>query len=201
MRARMAIAASETPVILREVVLRDKPAELLAASPKGTVPVLQLPDGKVVDESLDIMRWALSQADPRQLFNADPTQTESLIAENDGDFKHWLDRYKYADRFPEHSEQFYRSKGEETLAKLEALLSERGSGYLLAAHATLADYAIFPFVRQFARVNEGWFLQAPYPALIDWYQRWLVDSAFTSVMRKYTKWDASQEPQWFANVS
>lgn len=194
MRARMAIVAAGVQVELREVVLRDKPAEMLQLSPKGTVPVLALESGEVIEESLDIMHWALSQADPLGLNVVKQERTASLIAQNDGDFKHWLDRYKYADRFPEQDETYYRDKGCETLAVLEGLLAEQGGAALLARQDSLADYALFPFIRQFARVNEAWFLQAPHPLLIAWYQRWLLNPAFTTVMRKYPKWEAGQTP-------
>jgi glutathione S-transferase len=197
MRARMAIAAASINVELREVVLRDKPAEMLAASAKGTVPVLVLENGEVIDESLDIMVWALAQADPLKLGTVAAETTAELIANNDGDFKHWLDRYKYADRFPEHSESYYRDKGCETLEKLEALLSKQQGRALLAEQDSLADYALFPFVRQFARVNEAWFLASSYPQLIAWYQRWSENSAFTGVMKKYPQWQSGDSGQTF----
>lgn len=197
MRARMAIAAAGVSVELREVVMRDKPAEMLEASAKGTVPVLVLDNSEVIDESLDIMHWALSQADPLQLSTVAAETTAELIANNDGDFKHWLDRYKYADRFPEHSESYYRDKGCETLEKLEALLSKQQGRALLAEQDSLADYALFPFIRQFARVNEAWFLTSSYPLLIAWYQRWSENPAFTGVMKKYPQWQSGNATQTF----
>lgn len=192
MRARMALAASGVSVELREVVLRNKPAELLKASPKATVPVLVLANGQVIEESLEIMHWALGQADPLGLTAVAPNQTQALITQNDSTFKHWLDRYKYADRFPEHSEAYYRDKAAETLAELEQLLALQEGRALLGATDSLADYALFPFVRQFARVNEAWFLQSPYPLLVAWYQRWSENSAFTSVMQKHPAWSSEQ---------
>ncbi|MFT7127877.1 MAG: glutathione S-transferase [Pseudoalteromonas tetraodonis] len=193
MRARMAIAAAGVVVEQREVVLRDKPAAMLAISPKGTVPVLSLPDGEVIQESLEIMQWALAKADPLQLSEIETEQTAALIANNDGDFKYWLDRYKYAARFPEETEAYYRDKGCLSLAVLERLLRDSGGAALLGDQDSLADYALFPFVRQFARVDEAWFLSAPFPHLLAWYQRWLSNPAFTEVMRKYPKWEAGQD--------
>lgn len=201
MRARMAIAAANVAVELREVVLRDKPEAMLAISPKATVPVLQLPGGEVIDESLDIMRWALKQNDPLGLTAVAPEKTAELIAQNDGDFKHWLDRYKYADRFPEKSEQYYRDKGCETLAALEALLEQHNGKALLADDSSLADYALFPFIRQFARVDEAWFLQSPFPLLINWYKRWCESAAFVGVMKKYPKWEVGQDATCFPTSS
>ena len=194
MRARMAIHSANLQVELREVVLRDKPQEMLTLSPKGTVPVLKLTNGDVLEESLDIMKWALALQDPAGLLEADASRVQTLIENNDNEFKHWLDRYKYADRHPEQSETHYREKGEETLSMLETLLAEQDGLALLGAKPSLADYALFPFVRQFARVNEAWFLSASYPLLIDWYQRWSTAPAFTSVMKKYAKWESGQEP-------
>lgn len=194
----MAIASAGIKVQLREVVLRDKPAEMLAASPKGTVPVLCLPDGEVIDESLEIMHWALAQHDPLGLSEINSAKAAALISQNDNDFKRWLDRYKYADRFPEKPERYYREKGGETLQQLEHLLAEQGGEALLAQRDSLADLAIFPFVRQFARVDEAWFLQSPYPLLVAWYRRWMANDVFTGVMKKYPKWTPEQTPVLFA---
>jgi glutathione S-transferase len=159
MRARLALAASGIKTELREVVLKDKPAELLAVSPKATVPVLQTETGRVIDESIDIMRWALDKRDPlnwyQTLDRRQQIQCDELIANNDGDFKYYLDRYKYADRYPEHPESYYREQGEKTLQNLESLLKENGC--LLTEKWTLADIALLPFVRQFALVDKDWF--------------------------------------------
>ena len=148
-RARMALLYSSINVELREVLLRDKPPSMLAASAKGTVPVLLLPDGRVLDQSRDIMLWALDSSDPQQWYNealAEPINR--LIDHNDNQFKTHLDHYKYWDRYPAESQQFYRSQAEEFLMELESLLSSRD--YLLADRITLADIALFPFIRQFA---------------------------------------------------
>ncbi len=191
MRARLAIAYSQQPVALREVVLKNKPQALLASSAKGTVPVLVLEDGSVIDESLDIMAWTLEKSDPDAWLSADLLAMLNLIDENDFEFKKWLDRYKYADRFPEHSTDYYRQQGEEFLFKLEHRLL--ASPYLFGQRISLADSAIFPFVRQFAAVDPTHFAQSPFPHL----QRWLTDfsnsALFHSVMEKYPPWLESQQ--------
>ncbi|AOY00721.1 glutathione S-transferase [Jeongeupia sp. USM3] len=181
MRARLAISASGVDVEQYEVVLRDKPAALLAASPKGTVPVLCLPDGRVIEQSLDIMLWALAINDPLHWL-AGRADALALIADNDGGFKQDLDRYKYAERFPEHPASHYRQRGERFLARLEALLTQRA--HLGGAQAGLADAALLPFVRQFAHVDRAWFYASPYPRLIAWLDGWLASLLFATVMQK-----------------
>jgi glutathione S-transferase len=185
MRARMALHCSGIEVVIREIALRQKPAAMLAASPKGTVPVLVLSDGAVIDESLDIMRWALAQRDP-QAWLKNVTDSETLIAENDGSFKQALDRYKYAERFPEHPQQTYRAQGERFLSQLETRLQQHA--YLLDAEPRLADIAIFPFVRQFAAVDPAWWEEAPYPALRAWLTNWVESALFDSIMQKHPVW-------------
>ncbi len=185
MRARMALMASGQTVRLREVVLRDKPAEMLEASPKGTVPVLILEDGTVIDESLDVMAWALSQNDPGGWLTADG---EALIAEADGPFKKALDRYKYPNRYEDEGvdklEQ--RAKGREFLAKLDGILKDQT--YLLGDAITKADIAIFPFVRQFANTDRAWFDAEPLPHLQRWLAGHLESELFLSVMTKFPQW-------------
>ncbi|MDX1320322.1 MAG: glutathione S-transferase N-terminal domain-containing protein, partial [Oceanospirillum sp.] len=122
MRARLGLLFAGLQVELREIVLKNKPAPMLAISPKGTVPVLELPDGRVIEESREILEWALAQQDPAGLLDVDLQLAAGLLDQNDGDFKHWLDRYKYADRHPEMSQLEYRQKGEEFLQVLEGLL-------------------------------------------------------------------------------
>lgn len=186
MRARMALRYAGIAVEIREISLKEKPAELLAASPKATVPVLILSDGTVIDESLDIMRWALSQHDPdhwrKQGESAAQQVIAELIAENDGSFKRALDSYKYAVRFPEHPPEFYRTQGEVFLAKLEQRL-ERHT-YLLGDTPCMADIAIFPFIRQFAGVDSAWFGAAPYPCLRAWLSGLVTGELFLRVMGK-----------------
>ena len=185
MRARMALRYSGVAVDIVEVSLKAKPAEMLALSDKGTVPVLNA-DGRVIDESLDIMRWALAQNDPQDwLLKNDPVAAEQiapLIEQNDQVFKVHLNRYKYAERYPEQPMEVYRSEGEVFLRRLDQLLE--GRDYLLADHPSLADVALMPFVRQFAHVDRDWFGQTPYLRLQAWLQRLLESDLFTSIMKK-----------------
>ncbi|MDH5469775.1 MAG: glutathione S-transferase [Gammaproteobacteria bacterium] len=191
MRARMAVRYSGLSVELREVVLKDMPASLLACSPKGTVPVLVLPDGAVIDESRDIMAWALAQNDPDGWLPASTAAAvlvNALLDENDTDFKAELDRYKYAVRYPEHPAEHYRDRGARFLAKLEDRLG-RGD-YLLGERLSLADVGVFPFVRQFAHVDTAWFDAAPFPQVQRWLAALLGTDLFSGVMGKYPQWHA-----------
>ena len=186
-RARMALIYSSINVELREVLLRDKPKSMLAASAKGTVPVLLLPDGRVLDQSRDIMLWALESSDPQQWYNealAEPVNC--LIDCNDNQFKTHLDHYKYWDRFPEQPQQFYRAQAEKFLLQLEGHLEN--NSYLLADRITLADIALFPFIRQFAYVDKPWFDQAPYPRLQAWLEKFLQSELFAAAMNKLPPW-------------
>lgn len=186
MRARLAIAVSGMAVELREVQLRNKPQAMLAASSKGTVPVLILENAQVIDESLDIMQWALTISDPQQWLSAQ-SQAQTLIARNDGEFKYYLDRYKYADRYPEQSAEHYRTQGELFLAELEQLLQQ--NTFLFGPHFGLADAAIAPFIRQFAAVDNNWFLSSPYAALRAWLQGFLDSVLFNGIMQQYQPWE------------
>ncbi len=190
MRARLAIAYAGVTVELREIELRNKPQAMLLISPKGTVPVLQLENGKVLDESLVIMLWALQQNDPEHwLKAAGLDHAKALIRRNDEPFKYYLDRYKYADRYPAYSELYYRQQAELFLADLESLLTQ--SAYLCGEHFSLADAAILPFIRQFCAVDPAWFKASPYPALRQWLNHFLASSLFKQVMTKYPYWQAS----------
>lgn len=181
MRARLALRYCGVPVRIIEVSLKAKPVEMLALSPKGTVPVLSV-NGAVIDESLAIMQWALARHDPDDwLLQGDPAVLE-LTAENDHGFKYQLDRYKYAERYPEQPMEAYRAAGEVFLRKLEHLLATHE--YLLADHPSLADMALAPFVRQFAHVDREWFAGAPYPRLQRWLEWFLNSPLFISVMAK-----------------
>jgi len=186
MRARMALRYSGLPCGIHEVSLKAKPEEMLEASPKGTVPVLLLPDGTVIDESLDIMRWALVQNDPEdwcmQGSDAQKALAEALVAENDGSFKQALDRYKYFTRYPEQPREVYRAQGEVFLGKLETLLGK--TDHLCRDTLTYADIAIFPFIRQFASADETWFAQSPYPHLRRWLGQLTSSALFLSIMEK-----------------
>jgi glutathione S-transferase len=187
MRARMALAASGVAVEHREILLRDKPVAMRAASPKGTVPVLLLSDGQVIDESLDIMLWALNRADPQswlQPEQGDMSDMRVLIAQCDGPLKQALDAYKYA-RTPAAQEP-PRASAADFMAQLESRL--KTSAFLFGDTMALADAAIMPFVRQFAAVEPGWFSQQPWPDL----QRWLAAVAssalFEGIMQKRPVW-------------
>lgn len=189
MRSRMALHASGVAVELREIELRNKPDHMLAASPKGSVPVLVLPDGCVIDESWDIMQWALNQHDPEGWLGehgAFVHAAEPLIRTNDASFKQSLDRYKYADRYPEQSREDYRAQGEVFLQQLEQRLS--ATRYLLGDALTIADAGIFPFIRQFAEVDQEWFAQAPYPLLRTWLAGILDSPRFAAIMQKQPIW-------------
>lgn len=185
MRARMALHYSGVAVNIVEVSLKAKPAEMLALSPKGTVPVLAVA-GQVIDESLAIMHWALAQNDPEDWLLKDDPAAQALMAglleENDQAFKVHLNRYKYAERYPEQPMEQYRAEGEVFLRRLEELLGQRD--YLLADHLSLADVALVPFVRQFAHVDQVWFATTPYRQLQAWLQRFLESPLFNAVMKK-----------------
>lgn len=184
MRARMALDYAGIVVETREVSLKQKPAHMLQVSPKGTVPVLVLPDGRVIDQSLDIMRWALQQRDADSWLGCDMQQAMLLVAENDGPFKQHLDRYKYADRFPEYPSGHYRAQGELFLAKLEQYLQQ--GNFLLGDATSFADIAIFPFIRQFAAVDQDWFASADYPGLKSWLQHFTESELFQRIMVKHS---------------
>jgi glutathione S-transferase len=196
MRARMALWVAGIAVELREVKLANKPPELIAASAKATVPVLVLPDGEVIDESLAIMRWALSQADPEGwLEGADNT----LIERNDGPFKQALDRYKYPTRYPDEArgdevtfQLDHRTHGMAFLQDLDARLG--GRAFLCGERPTLTDIAIFPFVRQFANTDRDWFDAQGLPHVQEWLETHLASDIFAAIMAKFAPWKAG-DPQ------
>lgn len=188
MRARLALLASGERFELREIVLRDKPAAMLAASPKGTVPVLQLDDGRVIDESLDIMLWALGGNDPeRWLAGYDAALVEAF----DTHFKHHLDRYKYAER---HGADpiAHRDAGLQMLAQLDARLSD--SANLGGPQRGLSDMAIFPFVRQFAAVDRDWFAAQPVSRVQEWLARHVASPLFDQAMLRLAPWTPGDPP-------
>jgi glutathione S-transferase len=198
MRARAALMAAGLGVELREVELRDKPAALLAASAKGSVPVLVLPDGCVVDESWDIMLWALRQHDAPGWLGQDECHVRAAlpwVSANDTTFKHNLDRYKYPERFPAQPQSVYRSAGEDFLRQLEQRLS--ATPCLLGDTLTVADVAVLPFVRQFAAVEPGWFASAPFPAVRAWLNEFTASELFTLVMQRYPVWQPGDRPILF----
>ncbi|MGN2672663.1 glutathione S-transferase [Aliivibrio fischeri] len=188
MRARLGIVQSNKTVHLREIILKNKPEAMLQASPKGTVPVL-ITNNKVIDESLDIMKWALEGS---ELLLSATNEMFQLIRENDDIFKSWLDKYKYADRYPEYSEIYYREQGELFLNKLEQRLTT--SPMLFSKQYSFADLAILPFIRQFAFVDIHWFRQSKYKNLQRWLFEFIESELFNSIMNKYPTWlDSHQE--------
>ena len=187
MRARMALRYSGITVEIREISFKNKPKHMLQISPKGTVPVLFLSSGKVLEESLDIMQWALAQNDPDNWLQGNDA---GLIEENDDSFKQASDQYKYS--VPGKSAMKHRAEGEVFLAKLESRLKQHS--HLCGDSLSFTDIAIFPFIRQFVAVDEAWFEAAPYPALKEWLARLVTSELFLSVMEKYTAWD-EESPQ------
>ena len=189
MRARLAIHAAGLQVEHREILLRDKAPEFLTASPKGTVPVV-IANGKIIEESLDVMLWALDQNDPENWLS-NREDSLALIAQNDGPYKQALDRYKYASRH-DNDPEAWRALGAETLTKYDSILAE--SLFLLGNLPRLADMAIFPFVRQFANTDRAWFDAQPWPHLHRWLDAHLTSQRFASIMAKYPKWQAGDPP-------
>lgn len=194
MRARLAVASSKQSVELREVVLRDKPAEMLEASPKATVPVLIDTDHKVIDESRDIINWALGKNDPERWLDYSEEiicQMHALIERMDGPFKTNLDRYKYANRHEGVDGLQERDKACEFLWELNERLE--GQTYLFGERFCLADGSILPFIRQFAHVDREWFWAQDWKNLIAWLDRFLVSEAFLNIMTKYPRWDSNSK--------
>lgn len=198
MRARMGLAYAQIKCELREVILRDKPSEMIALSEKATVPVLQLPDGQIIDESYDIIKWAISQNDPLN-WQEFLSETDVFVQENDGSFKTALDKYKYASRFPEQSPEFYRDQGAVFLNKLNDILNHQP--YLLGHHHSVADIALFPFIRQFAHVDRDWFYNTPYSAVQNWLTTLLNSEIFTSIMTKYSRWEKGNNTVYFPDIN
>ncbi|WP_136660298.1 glutathione S-transferase [Nitratireductor sp. XY-223] len=191
MRARMALRASGTPVELREVVLRDKAPEFLAASPSATVPTLVAADGGVIDESLDIMLWALCMNDPEGWLAPEAGALDDMLAlieHIDGPFKQSLDRYKYDTRHPDRDRLEERGKAAAELVALEDRLAE--SGWLFGGRPSLADMAILPFVRQFANTDRAWFDGEDWPTLKAWLEAFEQSDRFQAIMDKYPQWAA-----------
>ncbi len=189
MRARLALAVSGQVCELREVVLRAKPQGLLQASPKATVPVLVLPDGTVLEQSLDIMRWALGRNDPEGWLTpslGDKAGMLALIAECDGPFKQALDRCKYQSRYPAADGALARVQAVDWLHGLELRLADQP--FLFGTHAALADMAIAPFVRQFAGIDADWWVAQPWPRLQNWLAQWQAGALFERVMPKLEAW-------------
>ena len=198
MRARLAILVSGIQVELREVVLRNKPPELLAASPKGTVPVLVTVDGQVIDQSLDIMLWALRQNDPDGWLQPEYGSLDDVwaqIARWDGDFKHHLDRYKYPQRFDG------ADNGADSAVSLtvcsafirELEIKLTSNKYLFSSKLSILDAGLMPFVRQFSRVDAIWFAAQPWPYVQAWLAKLEASDAFAKVMQAWPTWAVDQE--------
>jgi glutathione S-transferase len=204
MRARLAIVAAGLKVEVRELVLRAKPAHMLEISPKGTVPVLWLQDGTVIDESLDVMQWAVNQSFPADwlALNAEQQQQcDEWIALLDGEFKRNLDRYKYPHRY--HTETYtcdpleHRAACEKILVQWNAVLEQQGP-FLFGSQPSFADYAILPFVRQFRIADEEWFDTVPgYAALKSWVTAFLQSPLLEQAMVKFSPWQPGDAPFTF----
>ena len=186
MRARLAIAVSGVAVETRDILLRDKPAAFLAASPSATVPCLDLGPEGVIDESLDIMLWALRQSDPERWLDMGAAGHD-LIATCESEFKPALDRYKYETRFPDSDPVAARDTAARFVLSLESHLS--GRGWLMGPAPSLADMAILPFLRQFAHVDQDWFAAQPWPEVSDWLTRFKASDRFTSIMTRRPIWE------------
>ena len=193
MRARMAVLSAGLEVELREIKLKDKPQAFLAASPSATVPNLQAGDLNF-DESLDIMRWALGRSDPHGLLNM-PSTGETLIAQYDGPFKTALDHTKYATRYPDLDPQSERAQASDFIHSLETRLATHP--FLIGDRPTLADIAIFPFIRQFAHIDRAWFDAQPWPNVISWLGGFLDSADFQTAMAKITVWEEGARPYLF----
>ena len=187
----MALSYTKIKVEVREILLRRRPSELYAISSKGTVPVLYLVNQTVIDESLDIMIWALQHSKKNTWLNLHFDKQMQIIAKNDNEFKYWLDRYKYFDRYPENTKEYYREKCNVYLISLENMLKE--NYYLFCKSILLADVAIFPFIRQYANIDSEWF-GSNYKNLNNWLNQILNSSLFISVMIKYDEYVKNQAP-------
>ena len=196
MRARWALLEAGLLVQWREIALKAKPAEMLAASPKGTVPVLVLPNGEVIEESRAVMDWALNQADPRELLWSSDSDTSALIEQNDGPFKHHLDRFKYTDRYPGTNKEEQRNAGLTILKSWNQRIAEQG--WLLGERISLADAAIWPFVRQWRIADpEGFDNDTALAPLRSWLNRFLEDPRFERLMQRADPWSAGGQQHHF----
>ena len=185
MRARLGLRKAGVTVEKREILLKDKPAEFLRASKSATVPTLET-GNEVLDESLDIMVWALKQSDPEQLLNM-PEVGWALIEENDGPFKMALDHTKYAVRYPELDPARERSDASDFIFQLEDRL--KGQAWLFGSEPRIADFALLPFVRQFANTDSAWFHAQPWPSVIGWLKAFVDGEDFAQIMQKHAVWD------------
>lgn len=190
MRSRLGILHAQQSVILRDIEMNNKPEEMLSISPKGTVPVLLLSDGSVIDESLDVMVWALTQSDPNNLLYSQDetklTQMLDVINQNDNEFVEALQKYRAASRYHDTNEVECRERCCEWLMTIEQALSQHA--YIMGETPSLVDYAILPFIRQFSRVDKKWYAQAPLPYLRAWLVSHYNDPTFSKAMFTHPKW-------------
>ena len=192
MRARMAIHISSQKCEIREVLLRDKPPSMLEYSSKGTVPVLVLQSGEVIDESLDVIDWALNLNDPDNWQRSkDNEKTKELIKINDGEFKYHLDRYKYSKRYDNEDPEFHRKK---CLSFIEKVNSElQNSKYIFDDAISYIDISLLPFIRQFRIADNEWFDELPYENVKSWLSNFLNSELLKSIMSKYDLWKEGDE--------
>ncbi|WP_372384834.1 glutathione S-transferase [Vibrio sp. BS-M-Sm-2] len=191
----MGIALSQQKVLLREIVTKDKPSELLASSPKGTVPVLVLPNGQIIEQSIEVMNWALQQNDPQDLLRSNnPTlseQVQQLIKTNDDDFIGHLEKYRASVRYRNIDVEQRRHACEVFISQLEAQLTNQP--YLFGETPSLADFAVMPFVSQFVRVEKKWFVQSEYQNVGRWLRAHLESKLYTQVMKQYPLWNETKQ--------
>lgn len=193
-RARMVLAYAKITVELREVILRDKSTAMITASPKATVPVLIITDNQILEQSLDIMLWALGQRDPDQWWPDDTgiqQQIFAMITQADNEFKQHLDRYKYASRFDITQQQQQRDQAAEIISAWQQRL--QNCKFLFGETISLGDIALFPLIRQFAHVDLDWFHQS-FPIMSTWLEYFKQSNLFLKVMKKYPQWQADQQP-------
>lgn len=181
----MALSASNIKIELREILLKDRPQSLYDISSKGTVPVLQINDNHIIDESLQIMIWAIEQS-KLNWTKISPEEQHKLISINDNDFKFWLNKYKYSDRFPEYSFEYYQNKCKQILSSHDQILQH--NKYFFSNEIQLADVAVFPLIRQCEHVDSDWF-ENTFPNLNRWFNDIKSSKLFLSVMNKYEIWN------------
>jgi glutathione S-transferase len=190
MRARIALLLAEQTIIVRAITLKNKPQDMLNASPKAEVPVLILPNGTVIEQSLDIMIWALAQNDPANLLPRDQPaishQILELIKRGDDEFKHPLEQYRAGKRYHLDTEVYWREQCEMFIQELEQRLTN--TGFFVGEQTSIADYAFIPFMRQFGRVDRKWFSQAPYPKFKAWLATQLQSRLYATMMTKHPLW-------------
>ena len=192
MRARLALLEANQKVEIREILLKEKPVEFLQASPSSTVPCLLI-DDRIIDESLDIMTWALNKNDPGNFLDM-PDLGYDLINENDGPFKLALDKTKYHSRYPDENPKSNREKASSFIHKLENILE---GSFLFGEDPKLADIAVLPFIRQFALVDKIWFDQQPWQKVVVWLNLFLESKRFTDIQQKYVPWKSGTNSVFF----